>query len=415
MILAFGGRYPAMREMLPLREAQKLVLSRVGLMEAEKLPLGEALGRVSAAPVFARDALPPFDCSAMDGYALRSEDSAERAEVTLTVQAELPAGQAPREALKPGCCMVVMTGAPIPEGADVVVPREKVRREGPRAVIPGNLEAGTNVIKAGSDIQRGSQILDRGDVIGVGEVAMLAAQGLGEVKVYQLPTVAVLTTGDELLDVEEPLAPGKIRNSNGYMIAAAIEEAGGRPLPFPPLPDDLEKTKEALVRAAEVADLVLSTGGVSVGDYDLVRRALFEIADEVLFWRVRIKPGMPVVAAVRGKTLYLGLSGKPGGALVDFYLLAAPVIAKMGGRKNHLLPPVKAVLESDFPKSSPERTRYLWGRAYYNGSWRVLLSGGGELAAMQGYNALVEIPWGSGPLAAGDIVDILLLKGVVQT
>ncbi len=414
MILGFGGRDAAMRKMLPLGEAQELVLSRVALMGAEKLPLGQAFGRVSATPVFARDALPPFDCSAMDGYALRSDDSAGRAEVTLRVQGELPAGQAPKEALKPGCCMMVMTGAPVPEGADVVVPREKVRREGSQVVIPGDLRAGTNVIKAGSDIQRGRQILDRGDVIGVGEVALLAAQGEADVEVYQVPTVAVLTTGDELLDVAEPLAPGKIRNSNGHMIAAAIEEAGGRPLPFPPLPDDLEKTKEALVRAAEVADLVLSTGGVSVGDYDLVRRALFEIADEVLFWRVRIKPGMPVVAAVRGKTLYLGLSGKPGGALVNFYLLVAPVIAKLSGRKNHLVPTVKAALESDFPKPSPERTRYLWARAYYNGSWRVVLSGG-ELAAMRGYNALVEIPWGSGPLAAGEIVNTLLLKGVVQT
>ncbi len=398
-----------MKEKISLDEAQELVLSAAAPLDTERIDLLEAAGRVLAREVLARDFLPSFRRSTMDGYALRSADTRNKETAALKVLAELPAGQLPSVPLEPGTCMMVMTGAPVPEEADAVVRREDVARNGALAVVPGGIEAGTNIQEAGCDISAGMQLLVPGMVVGPGEAAVLAAQGYAEVEVYRRPRVAVLSTGDELLDVREPLLPGKVRNSNRYMLAAAVQEAGGRVLLYPSLPDELEASKEMLTRAGEEADLVLSTGGVSMGDFDLVRQALLETADEVFFWKVRIKPGMPVVAAVRGKTVYLGLAGKPNGALVNFYLLAGPVIARLGGRTNIFPPVVEAALENGFARSSPERSRYLWAVAGYQNGWRAALNEGGELAAMRGYNALAEIPAGSGPLAPGDMVRTILL------
>lgn len=401
-----------MREMLPLADAQQLILSRLSTVGTEEVELLDAQGRVLAEEIVARDSLPPFCRSAMDGYAVRAADTESKQQVTLTVVEELPAGKVAARTVEPGTCIMLMTGAPLPEGADSVVKREDVKRNGDEVVVPGNIAPGTNVDQAGSDMRQGDLLLHPGTVLGPGEVAILASQGYGTVKVYRRPKVAVLTTGDELLDISEPLVPGKIRNSNRYMLAAAVKELGGEPLIYPSMPDELEATREMLLRAGKEADLVLSTGGVSMGDYDLVREALLKIADEALFWKLQIKPGMPVVSVIGNGTLYLGLSGKPNGALLNFNLLARPAIAKLSGKNTYFSSRIKAVLENDFPKASKGRNRYLYACACFDGVWKVRRITGGHLSSLKGFNAFIEIPAGSGPLQAGEEVDVILLDNL---
>jgi len=399
-----------MKQMLTIAEAQKLVLSKVEKLGTEELGLLEAVGRVLAEEIYAGDSMPPFNRSAMDGYAVRSIDTWNRRLTALKLIEELPAGRVAAKSLEQDTCTLLMTGAPLPEGADAVIRREDVEREGDLAFVPGQIAAGTNVDRAGSDIKAGEILLHPGMIIGPGEAALLASQGFARANVFRKPRVAILSTGDELVEIQEPLVPGKIRNSNRYMLAAALVENGADPLIYPAMPDELQKTKEMLLKAGEEADLVLSTGGVSMGDYDLVRKALIEIADEALFWRVQIKPGMPVVAVMRQNKLYLGLSGKPTGALLNFYLLAAGVISKLSGKENHYFESINAVLQNDYAKASPDRHRYLWAETNYKGEWMTEHIGGRQLKSLLGFNSLIEIPGGSGPLKPGDNVRVILVR-----
>jgi len=401
--------------MLEPEEGLELLLETVDPLGAETIPLVEASGRVLAQEILARDDAPPFDRSAMDGYAVVAADlegiSAARP-VRLKIQEEVPAGKVPELAVTTGVTSVVMTGSPVPKGATAVVRREDVTRDGDYAVFSIPIKVGANIDPRGKDIQTGTLLLTPGTVIGPGEMGLLAGQGYPLVQVARKPRVVILSTGDELLEVDQPLEPGKIRNSNRYALQAAILEAGAEPVLLPKLKDDLEAIKTALIEAMEDTDLVLSTGGVSMGDYDLVKIALEQIA-EVLFWKLKIKPGKPVMAAHRGGKVFLGLSGNPGGSLLNFYLLAAPLLRKMTGRRI-AWPVIEAVLETPFPKKTENRRQYLWAKALYrDGAWRVTLNqaqASGMLTSLAGYNALVEVPAGHPPLKQGAIVKTILIK-----
>lgn len=397
-----------MREMLPVQEAQQLVLSRIEPLPKEEVSLLDASDRVLGMEVTANDSMPPFNRSAMDGYAIRSADAGEAESCALRVLEELPAGKVALNTVEPGTCIMLMTGAPMPRGADTVIKREDVIRQNDRITFTGPVRKGNHVDPMGSDISFGEVLIRPGSVIGPGEIAVLASQGYPWVKVYRRPKVAIITSGDELLEVEQPLAGGKIRNSNRYMLAAAVKKVGGEPLICPNMADDLELTKQMLQKAGAEADLVLTTGGVSMGDYDLVRIALTEIADEVLFWKIRAKPGKPVVAARKNNTVFLGLSGNPTGALLNFYLLAQPAIDKLSGKAIRTSR-VEATLQNEFHKPSHDRTRYLWAKADYNNGWKVSHYNDKKLMSMQGFNALVEVPAGSRPLHSGELVNTILL------
>lgn len=398
-----------MKTMIPVHEAHQLILSKIESMPAKEVNLIEAIGMRLAEDVEIRDSLPHFNRSAMDGYAIRSIDTLGKKNVTLKVIEELPAGKVSENVIETRTCIMLMTGAPIPKGADSVVKREVVEHKDGLAIVPGNISIGLNVDPIGSDLVAGS-ILAKGTLIGPGEATALASQGYAKVKVHKSPKVAIMTTGDELLDIDAPLEPGKIRSSNGYMLYAAIKEFGGEPVIYPALTDDYEDTKEMLIKAGEENDLVLSTGGVSMGNFDFVRKALIEIADETLFWKLQIKPGMPVVGAIRKGTLYLGLSGKPNGALLNFYLMATTAIAKLIGNGNYTLPRVEAKIHNNLPSNTTGRNIYLFAKAKYDGEWNVSRNDGGQLTSLLGYNALIEVPIDSKPLQNGDTINTILLK-----
>lgn len=405
--------------MLALEAAQELVLSRVRLLKSEVVPLTQASGRVLAQDIKAKDPLPPFNRSAVDGYAVvaqATQGASPQAPVTLQVIEEVAAGYVATKKVSWGTAIRILTGAPVPEGADAVVRQEEVERQGELVKLKGPSRHLENIDLAGRDVATGELVLAKGTRIGTGEVGMLAALGHARVEVFQRPRVAIVSTGDEIIDVAEPLAPGKVRNSNLYALAASVEAAGGKPILVGAVPDDAEAIARAIMRVAPEVDLIISSGGVSVGDYDLVHRAWELLGAEVLFWKVAIKPGTPILWGQLGPVPLAGLSGNPAACLIGFEQLVRPVIRRLGGYNKAFWPQVTGILEDAYSKASRQR-RFLRARArWQEGEWRIRLTGAqspGILRSMLGCNALVDVPAGSGPLAAGEKVKAwLLIEGL---
>ncbi|MEW5985272.1 MAG: gephyrin-like molybdotransferase Glp, partial [Chloroflexota bacterium] len=309
-------------EYLTVEQALAAVLAGVSVLPAERVPLLEALGRVLAEPVVARDNLPPFANSSMDGYAVRAADVAQatsQGPARLQVLADIAAGVAPNVTLTKGTAARIMTGAPLPAGADAVVPvedtdepwRDPQRRLPPFIEIRKAVGAGAYVRPAGEDIQAGDEVIGAGIVIRPQEIGVLAALGYSQAAVIRRPRVGILATGDELVDVDEPLQPGKIRNSNGYTQAAQVLAAGAIPVPLGVARDSEADVRTHLQTGLAVGvDLFVSSAGVSVGAYDVVK-AVLEQDGQVGFWRVRMRPGKPLAFGRYGGVPYLGLPGNP--------------------------------------------------------------------------------------------------------
>lgn len=398
-----------------LEEAQKLLLDKVQPTQEEVVDLKMCLGRILAQDIHAQDPVPAFDRSPLDGYAVRAEDIAGASKekpITLKVIGEVPAGHVAPISLEPMTAMKIMTGAPIPPGADAVIRKEDTDEGTKEVRIFVSLTAKSNIAHAGEDVKAGEKVLSQGMLLHSGAVGILAALGVKQVPVFRKPKVALLCTGEELVDVGSPLAPGKIYNSNLYGLAAAIQEAGGEPYILGTVSDDVEAIKEKLQQGVEKADLVVSTGGASVGDYDLISAAYEELKAEVLFQRVAMKPGTPALAAQKEGKLLLGLSGNPAAALISFELLARPVILMMGGRTCWQRPRVKGIMMEDFLKRGGPR-RFLRSQVHWeDGAYRVYLTGRqspGVLKSILHCNALVDVPAGSPPLKVGQEVEVILL------
>ncbi|MDR1603335.1 MAG: molybdopterin molybdotransferase MoeA [Gracilibacteraceae bacterium] len=404
-----------MQKNITLENALALLLERCPILPPETVPVGDAFGRVLAADFFAAANVPPFTRSPYDGYAMRAADiaaAAPQAPVRLEVTEEIPAGRVPGYPLRAGQAAKVLTGAPLPAGADCVEKYELLERAGSLVSVFAPLRAGQNVVPVGEDIHRGQLLAPQGFVINGALMGLLAAMGEPGVQARRRPRAAVLSTGDELLDLGEPLAPGKIRNSNLYALGGYIKATGAEPVLAGIARDRTEEVAARLDEALNRADLVFTTGGVSVGDYDVVADAVRAAGAELLFHRLALKPGAPSLAAVRDGRLIIGLSGNPAAALLIFLLLGVPVLKKMSGRAEVTYPVTEAVLQREFRKSSSER-RFLRGR--------LLLRDGGvqfEPAAEQNNDAmtsllrcdaLAEIPANSGPLAVGARVKVWLL------
>jgi molybdopterin molybdotransferase len=408
---------------LPVHEAQKRILERIRTLGAERVPLQAARGRVAAVDVAAALDLPPWDNSAMDGYAVRASEVAPG--TPLPVALDLPAGAASGQSLPEGTAARIMTGAPMPGGADSVVPVEETTGPGGEGGYAGVGEQvrfemrpapGDHVRRRGEDVSRGDTVLRQGDVVSPVRIALLATVGRSAVSVARRPRVAIVSTGDELVDVDEAGARDRIVNGNAYGLAAQVAEAGGVARALPIAPDQPAAIRTA-IRSALEDDAVVTIGGVSVGSRDHVRGALEDAGVELVFWRVAIRPGGPVAFGVTpdGRPVF-GLPGNPVSAHVTFELFARPALLRMGGRRRCFRRPLRATLSGPV-SARPEKAHYLRVRLEPDGSgWRahpVGMQGSAILSGLAAADGLAIVPLGAGGLPAGAEVDVLPLDGWV--
>ena len=373
-------------------------------------------GRVLAVDVVAAHDLPPFANSAMDGFALRGADLPRAGERRLRIVGTHFAGDAPAASVAAGECVRITTGAPLPHGADSVVIKERVRVEDDELVVGSGERAGANVRAAGEDYAAGEIALRAGQRIGAARVGVLASLGHADVRVAARPRVAVLTTGDELVAPGTALGAAQIHNSNGYSLAALIAEAGAvnvdRVPPFRHLRDDARAVREGLLAAAEVADVIVSSGGVSAGEKDLLPGLVAELG-RLHFWKVRMRPGMPFLFGQIGKTLVFGLPGNPVSSIATFLAFVRPALAAMQGADDAREIRLHARLAAPIMKRH-ERTEFLRARreSRDDGSlWVTALAkqGSGMLRGVVEADALIVVPAHVRELGVGAVVEVLPL------
>ena len=367
-------RHPLPTEpLLDVEKARARVLGSVGVMETVEVPLETAAGMVVASEVVAPHPMPRFDNSAMDGYALRSEDAA-RSRSKLVLVGEVKAGGEPGSEVRQGTTVKIMTGAPLPPGADAVIEVEQTSETSGEVEVRCKVEAGRNVRPAGDDFVKGALLIERGVEVGPGEAALLASIGATPVAVHRRPRVAVLVTGDELVDPESEPAPGQIRDSNSTALRVLVEAAGGEVATLERVPDTLEAHIDAFDRAAKGADMIVSSGGVAVGDFDFVKDAV-ELLGAIDLWRVAMQPGKPVVLGNVHGVPFLGLPGNPVSVHVSFEQFVRPALRKMRGCRSVLRPTVEAILTHDLQKR-PGRLHFVRVRLSPRGSgWEATPTG----------------------------------------
>lgn len=357
--------------MISVRDALATILETVSPLAGERVGLLQAAGRVLAEEVRSERDVPPFANSAMDGYAVRCEDlrgATPDHPVGLTLVEVIQAGAVPTQAVTPGTASKIMTGAIIPPGADTVVRVEDAEEEAGRVWIKRQESVGTHIRTSGEDIRRGHVVLAKGRVLRPADIGLLASVGRSLVLVHQRPRVAILSTGNELVEIDATPRPGQIVNSNAYSLAAAVREAGGEPVVLEIARDTLSDIRAALAEAVR-HDIVLSTGGVSVGEFDFVKTAMDEVGVRRLFWRVAQRPGKPLTFGLLRERPYFGLPGNPVSALVCFYLYVRPALCRLAGHHKLFLPVVQARVGADIPKAKDltefVRCRLVWKDGHY--------------------------------------------------
>ena len=406
--------------MLSVAEALERVLAGVPVLDAESVPLEEALGRVLAESVVARREVPPWDNSSMDGYALRTGDTRAASEdhpVTLTVVGEIAAGRVAPKELGPGQAYRILTGAPLPAGSDAVVPQEEVLRDGSHVVLRRPVERGACVRPRGEDIHAGDRMLEPGIALRPAALGVLAALGHARVRVHRRARVAVLSTGDELVAPETPLGPGQIPDSNTYTLCGLVVEAGAVPLSLGIARDRREELVERL-RGGLEADVLVSSAGVSVGDRDFVREAVEALGARLDFWKVNMRPGKPLTFGRIGERLFFGLPGNPVSSMVTFELFVRPVLRRLGGHRSLGRPRIRArALEPiDNPGSRPGYLRVrLEPLAHGVGVRPTGEQGSGILRSMLLADGLAIVPGDTRIPVNGEIEVILLMSnGIVS-
>jgi len=411
-----------MRKAISVREATRLVLDHVHVMPTEKIPLMHSIGRTLAVELVAPQPMPHFRRSGMDGFAVRAADTKQASigtPVSLQIIDNVPAGKVSKMTLEPGQCIRIMTGAQVPEGADAVIKyemtAEEITSDGKELCkVKGAVTVGENVSPIGIEIAEKETVLRPGVQIGAGEIALLAMFGIHKVEVYRQPRVAILATGAELLRVEDALEPGRIRNSNAYMVAAAITAFGGIPVVMDQVPDDAEIAKQMIREAILQHDVVVTTGGVSVGDHDILYDVTQVWDGELVFNKVMMRPGSPTTFGIwHGKPIF-ALSGNPAACYVGCRLFLRPALRGMMGADLVPEPRVMATLTVDYVKSD-RFTRFIRGRMSEQAGMLTAAPVGYDMSSvtvsLRDANCLICLPGSPNGYQAGSLVEIIPLKG----
>jgi molybdopterin molybdotransferase len=399
--------------MISVEDALRNILDAVDVLGLEKVNILSALGRVIGEDVFSGRAIPPKDNSAMDGYAVRSMDvfgASEKNPILLDVIEDLPAGSVSRETIGKGQAARIMTGAYVPEGADAVIPVEETKKEDKRVVIFSGVQTGENIRFAGEDVQTGELVIQKGEILRPAHIGMLASLGRSFVFVHQKPLIAVVSSGDELADIDEP-SPFKIVSSNSYSLAALILACGAVPMQMGIAKDRREDLIEKF-RAAMRADLILSSGGVSVGDFDLVKDVMKQKGNQMNFWQVAMKPGQPLAFGSLEDVPVIGLPGNPVSSMISFEQFARPAILKMMGHKNIFRKTVTARLTEDIHKKAGKR-HFIRGIIKQDATGYTARTtgeqGSGILKSMVMANGLIILPPELTKAGTGEEVTVQLL------
>jgi molybdopterin molybdotransferase len=399
-----------------VESALKMILSAMRPLGSEPVPIREALGRVMTRAVVARRDVPPWDNSSVDGYAVRAEDVASATRerpALLTVTDEIPAGRMPTKGVASGGAARIMTGAPMPPGADAVVMVEDTSLDGERVSIVASVEPGESVRRRGQDVRAGAVVIAAGRRMRPADVGMAASLGYARLEVGRRPRVGILATGDELIDVGEPERADRLYDVNSYAVAAQITEAGGIPAALGIARDTPESLRAAL-SGLDGLDALIVCGGVSVGKFDFVKDVLTDLGMAMEFWRVAMKPGSPMAfGLINGRPVF-GLPGNPVSSMVTFEVFVRPAILRLVGATALDRPVVAAELAEDVEKS-PGKTHFVRARVWREGArWRAAPTGSqdsGVLTSMVNADGLLVLGQETGRVQAGQTVDVRLLQG----
>ncbi len=400
--------------MISVEEALNRILARIPVLGLEKVDIIGSLGRVIGEDIHTPRDIPPLDNSAMDGYAVRAADikgATRESPISLNVIEELPAGALPQRSVTRGEAVRIMTGAPIPKGADTVVMVEDTEKAGEGVRVFQEIPPGENIRRAGEDVKKGNRVISKGSLIRSAEVGMLASVGRAFVSVHQRPIAAILCTGDELVDVDEGIADHKVVSSNSYTLSAQVIECGAIPLQLGIAKDDPAEIDQSL-RQGLRADIILSSAGVSVGDYDLVKDVLKGIGFQIDFWRVAMRPGHPLAFGTIGGKPTFGLPGNPVSSMISFEQFVRPSLLKMMGHKNIFRPVLEATLKEEIRKK-PGRRHFMRARVSLEGDRYVVTTtgpqGSGILSSMVEANGLVIVPEEKTEIKAGERIKVQIV------
>ncbi len=412
----FEGEMVNIGKTISFYEAREMLLEQIETVEKERVILEQCSGRILGEDLIAAFNVPPFDRSPYDGYAFRAEDTVDASfenPVTLKILEEIPAGGFWHFEVITGYAVKILTGAPIPAGADVVVPFEKTEFTEETVTLFAPAKSGSNIVRTGEDVAAGTVLARRGTQIDPGLSGTLASQNVTEPLVFRVPKIGIISTGTELTALGKELKPGRIYNTNQYMLSTAVSRIGCEPVVLGMAGDSAGEICDMIRKGLVFCDMILLTGGVSAGDYDLTPAAM-EMADiEILYRGVDLKPGMACACGVKNGKLVCGLSGNPAAALTNFYAIVLPVIKKLCGYRSYIPEEINVVLLDDFKKKSGAVRLLRGSLELKNGAVGIRLpkeQGNVALSSSIGCNVMAIVPAGSGPQAAGTILKGFLIS-----
>lgn len=401
-----------MKSFISLEEAIEILNNNVNNLDIEEVDLIDGLNRVISENIYAQINNPPFNKSAMDGYALISNNT-ELSNRKLKVIDKVYAGGVCSSALNEDTAVRIMTGAPIPKGANAVIKQEDVTLEDDFIILKKNIKENENICIKGEDISKGSLLLKSSKKLDYADIGILASSGINKMKVYKKPKIAFISTGDEVVDIGLALGEGKIYNSNKYSILSRIKELGYEAKYIAHINDNFHEIGSYIEEISNEVDLIITTGGVSVGEKDLLKDAIDTTSGEKLFWKITIKPGSAVLCSRVNKSIVISLSGNPTAALTTFELLVKPTLEKLSGYQEIKINREKAILSKDIKKKSPQR-RFIRGYVEVNNCKQYVhitqtKSGNGILSSAINSNCIIEIETNNDGKNQGDLVDIIKL------